>query len=133
MVGGGFLCVCGFCFCGTIFHGWFSILDLYLKMHLLSGLELFVRCVIVGFLNVNFRTFIWRQHFIQIPILSWAGVLDGSHLCMKLVCDFSWQFVVEQDLDSVILVSVFPVYEVGRILLLQLTFCCQIWLANAAA
>lgn len=58
--------------------------------------------------------------------MSWAGVLDGNHLSMKLVCDFSWQFLVEQDIDIVMLVSIFPVYEVDRTLLLQLTFCCQI-------
>lgn len=82
-----------------------TILDLYLK----NAAVIWFRAV--EFLNVNFRMFIWRQHFIQIPVMCWTGVLDDNHLSLKSVCDLFCYELPGEGLDIVMLLSIFPVYK----------------------
>lgn len=104
-----------------------TILDLYLE----NATVIWFRAV--EFFNVSCRTFIWSQHFVQIPVMSWACVLDDNYLFLKSVCDlFCYEFPGE-DLDVVMLLSVFPVYKSNKTLLVQVAFCCQIWHASTAA
>lgn len=57
--------------------------------------------------------------------MSWAGVLDDNPFSQKSVFDL---FCCElpEDLDIVMLVSIFPVYKANKPPLLQVTICCQI-------